>query len=95
MDAKRLWVLGLFVGSAGAAGSFHRNGATAGPLPGWVIPLIVVGVVIAVVAFFVNVVSEPALIDSVRMATTGARRGSGPPSAAAPGASAASSASRP
>jgi hypothetical protein len=74
---KALWFFGLFAaaGSASSSSGDHggsNGGGAGGPMPEWVIPVIIVGVLAALAVFVLHIVSEGALIDGVRRARAGA-----------------------
>lgn len=80
---KRLWVFGLFVaGGSGGGASFDEGAAAGGSgvegIAGWVVALIVGAVVLGLVGLFMHVVSESALIHSVRDARGGGEPRLGP-----------------
>lgn len=74
-EHKYLWVLGLFAAAAGGGGGGAAPGGTAGTrgaeLPGWLLPVLIAAAVLALVILLAHVISEGALIDSVRRHTRG------------------------
>lgn len=64
-DHKRLWLFGFFV-AAGSGSSFSYSGD--GEMPAWAVGLLIGTLVLACVGLFLHILSESALIESVRVA---------------------------
>lgn len=72
---RALWVFGFFIaasGGGGGGGGGQRSSHLAnGALPGWVVPLIIVGSLLGLSALVMHVISEGALIAGVQSASQG------------------------
>jgi len=66
---RALWFFGFFVASSGGTGfNYSRNGHAT---PSWLVPVLIAAGVLALVALFLHIVSESALIEGVRRARRG------------------------
>ena len=72
---KPLWVFGLFVVAAGGGGGSrsggHRASEAASQLPDWVVPLLVIGPLLGLLALVMHLLSEGALIRAVKRSRDG------------------------
>ncbi len=76
-DNRSLWFFGFFVAGAGGTGARYSHHAGGGPMPSWLLPVLVGAGVLGATALVLNVVSESALIDGVRRTRRGERYGVG------------------
>ncbi len=79
--SRALWLFGVFAGT-GAGGAGGGGGGKHGPvtlgghtLPGWIVPLLITGLLLAIAALVMHLVSEGALILGVRRRLDGERYG--------------------